>query len=333
MVDEEMEVEYTEIVESEVSPAEEAGSKKLFGADKAELQRKAIYAAILLVLALISIFLIAGVASNPETYSGINNTLDEKKNNVLGLVATTTAASAAISIIPNVGSSGLSAKIADFSTYFLIILAVIYLEKFLLTTIGSIVFAVLVPASCALFIVSIFLRSGSKVRRNIQNIGTKVLAFGLALFLVVPVSVWVSDNIDNSYEASLLASNTATQEAVNQLNEEINAEEQQQEEEQQGFFEGIANTVQNGFNAITQGAKEALSNLTQQLNNLIDTFAVMIVTSCLIPLIVLALFLKLASIASGIDFGGAGNVMSSVNSKREEMFSSIKKKSKGVKAS
>lgn len=67
--------------------------------------------------------------------------------------------------------------------------------------------------------------------------------------------------------------------------------------------------MQDGFTAITQGVQDALDNLGQQLNNMIDTVAVMVVTSCLIPLIVLMVFLQVVKIITGLDFGGVSAVM------------------------
>lgn len=288
-----------------------------------EWKNKCITAAIFLVAGLISFFLIAGWASDPETYFAMNETLDEKKSNVMALAATTTAASAAISILPDDAGSGIADKLADFSTYFMVILAVIYLEKFLLTTFGLLTFKILIPIGCALFIVAVFLRKDGLARVNMQQIGAKILALGIALFLVVPTSVWVTDSIDNSFEASLQASNEAAQAAIQEV--EANTQDEQENQEDAGFFENLVGTVQSGINSLTNAAKDALDTMGQQLNNMIDTLAVMIVTSCLVPLIVLALFLQLAKFISGIDFGGVSNVMSSARTRSRAFVSSLKR--------
>lgn len=136
------------------------------------------------VIALLSIFLFAGIFSSPDTYQGINSTLDEKKNNVMTLAASTTAASAAISLLPGDTGSGIANKLVDLTSYFLVILAVIYLEKFLLTTFGFVAFAFMIPASCALFAIALFSRSGTRLKANLQQIGAKVLALAIALLLV-----------------------------------------------------------------------------------------------------------------------------------------------------
>lgn len=283
------------------------------------LKEKAIIAAVLAAVALVSLVVFANIASNPETYTGIIDTLDEKKGNVMMLATTTTAASAAISALPNDMGTPIAEKLVDFSSYFMVILAVIYLEKFLLTTLGFLGFGILVPVACALFAVAVFLRRGTLTRVNLQRLGTKLAAFGLALALVVPVSVWLTDNVDATFDESLAASNAAAQEATEQLEEST----QEQAQEDPGLLGGIANAVQEGWNGLTQGAQQALDSLGEQLNTMIDTMAVMIVTSCLIPLLVLILFLQLVKIITGLDFGGATAVMGAARTKGRAVARSL----------
>lgn len=285
------------------------------------LKEKAIIAAVLAAVALVSLIVFANIASNPETYTGIIGTLDEKKGNVMVLATTTTAASAAISALPNDMGTPIADKLVDFSSYFMVILAVIYLEKFLLTTLGFLGFGILIPVACALFAVAVFLRRGTLTRVNLQRLGTKLAAFGLALALVVPVSVWLTDNVDATFDESLAASNAAAQEATEQLEESA----QEQTQEDQGLLGGIASAVQEGWNGLTQGAQQALDSLGDQLNTMIDTLAVMIVTSCLIPLLVLILFLQLVKIITGLDFGGATAVMGAARTKGRAVASSLRR--------
>lgn len=283
------------------------------------LKEKAIIAAVIAAVALVSLIVFANIASNPETYTGIIGTLDEKKGNVMVLATTTTAASAAISALPNDMGTPIADKLVDFSSYFMVILAVIYLEKFLLTTLGFLGFGILIPVACALFAVAVFLRRGTLTRVNLQRLGTKLAAFGLALALVVPVSVWLTDNVDDTFDESLAASNAAAQEATEQLEEST----QEQAQEDPGLLGGIANAVQEGWNGLTQGAQQALDSLGEQLNTMIDTLAVMIVTSCLIPLLVLILFLQLVKIITGLDFGGATAVMGAARTKGRAVARSL----------
>lgn len=285
------------------------------------MKEKAIIAGILAAVALVSLLVVANIASNPTTYSSITDTLDEKKGNVMMLATTTTAASAAISALPNDMGTPIAEKLVDFSSYFMVILAVIYLEKFLLTTLGFLGFGILIPIACALFAVAVFLQRGTLSRANLQRLGAKLAAFGLALALVVPVSVWLTDNVDATFDETLAASNAAAQEATQQLEENTQAEPQ----EDQGLLGGIANAVQDGWNGLTQGAQQALDSLGDQLNTMVDTMAVMIVTSCLIPLLVLMLFLQLVKIITGIDFGGATAVMGAARTKGRSVATALRR--------
>ena len=285
------------------------------------LKSKVINAGVLVVAALISLLLLANIASSPSTYSGMYETLDEKKLNVMGLAAATTAASAAISVLPDDTGSAIANKLADFASYFVVILSVIYLEKFLLTTFGFLAFGILIPMACVLFAIAVFLRRGTLTKVNLQRLGTKLTAFGLALALVVPASVWLADNIDKTFDESIAASNAAAQQATQELEESV----QEDTQEDKGLLEGIADAMQDGFTAITQGVQDALDNLGQQLNNMIDTVAVMVVTSCLIPLIVLMVFLQVVKIITGLDFGGVSAVMGAARTRGRRISSSVRK--------
>lgn len=286
--------------------------------------RQLIQTGVLAVVALFSIFVLGTVFSDPGTYTDLIATLDEKKANVMGLMATTAGASAAISLLPGDAGGPIAEKLIDLSSYFMVILAVIYLEKFLIAIFGTLTFQILVPFALLLIVIALFRPAGSAAQANLRRVGVKLGAFGLALFLVVPVSVWVSDTIDQSFEVSLAATNESMQESTAQIEESIqNAEADENEEK--GFFDSIVDTVSSGFNIVTGAVQSVLDGFVQQLNTLIDTLAVMIVTSCLVPIIVLAFFLWMIKMLTGINFGSAATVMSAASTKGRSFASSLKR--------
>lgn len=83
-----------------------------------------------LLVALLSFNKISVVTSSPETYASMIESLDEKRNTVTGLIATSTATSAAITVLPDDVGIPIAEKIADLSTYFLIVLGAIFWRKF-----------------------------------------------------------------------------------------------------------------------------------------------------------------------------------------------------------
>ena len=113
------------------------------------------------------------------------------------------------------------------------------------------------------------------VRQVLMQLSTKLIVLGLAIALVIPASVKVSSLIEETYSASI----QQTIDSATRATEEIESAAQ--------------NTNKNGlniFNSIQQGVNDATRNLEQILNRFMEAIAVMIVTSCVIPIVVLLFF-------------------------------------------
>ena len=234
-----------------------------------------------LLLAAASVFLIAKYASSPEFHAGTIRSLDQKNRTVLELTAASTAASAAISFLPGDAATPIADKLAELSSYFLIVISAIYLEKYLTTITGYAAFMLLIPAACILFSVNVYAR-----KPILKKIAWKLLVFGLAVALVIPASVKVSDMIDETYNSSIEATiNTAIQ-----ATDEIEAEPETEESGLRGIINGVKDTI--------TGTGDQVKRV---LNNFIDALAVMIVTSCLIPILVMLFFIWLVKILLGSD--------------------------------
>ena len=123
---------------------------------KSEVSKKLLAAALLLALALVSFFPIAQKMSQPQTFSHAIESLDKKQETVLELTAASTAASAAITLLPGDAATPIADKLADLSGYFLIVLCAIFLEKYLLTITAGAAFRVLLPLACLLLAASLF---------------------------------------------------------------------------------------------------------------------------------------------------------------------------------
>ena len=106
---------------------------------------KAFHIAVILILALsivLSCTVLANKLTDPTSYTHTIEVLDDNRATVLGLSAASAAASAAISALPDDICSPLAEQISEFTTWFLLILSVIYLEKYLLTIFGATIFGV-----------------------------------------------------------------------------------------------------------------------------------------------------------------------------------------------
>lgn len=294
-------------------------------------RRRAAWAAILIVLALASLFGIAPMARNPATYRAQIQTLDEKKANVMALTATSTAASAAVSLLPGDAGQPIAEKLADISSYLIVILAVIYLEKFLITILGFAGFGVLVPLALALFAVMQLIDDRRRVRYTLEQFAMRFLVFGIALSLVVPVSVWVTDQIDATYAESV---NQQIDDAKTDSNAQADKGDSGKTEESgdSGVLGSITSFLEDSAQSITDAGKGALDTLTSKLNQLVDTIAVMIVTSCLVPLIVLVTFFWLAKSICGIDLGSPDRLFAATSAHARKATAAVHRAGEGARA-
>lgn len=270
-----------------------------------EKQKKILLALIPIVIALLSFFVIARFTSSTEFNAKTIQSLDDKKTIVMELAAASTAASAAITLIPGDVGTPIANKLADLSSYFLIVFSAIYLEKYLVTITGYAAFKILVPIACVFF-------SGYLLWRKeiLRVVAQKFLLFGLAVYLVIPASVKVADMIETTYASSI----ESTIETAKQTTDEIESEtgesgqvddkssneksqsdsDSDSKENAGGFFSGL-------FNKVQEGVSTATANVENVLNNFIEALAILLVTSCLIPILVLIFFVWLVKMLLGLN--------------------------------
>lgn len=270
-----------------------------------EKQKKILFALIPIVIALLSFFVIARFTSSTEFNAKTIQSLDDKKTTVMELAAASTAASAAITLIPGDVGTPIANKLADLSSYFLIVFSDIYLEKYLVTITGYAAFKILVPIACVFF-------SGYLLWRKeiLRVVAQKFLLFGLAVYLVIPASVKVADMIETTYASSI----ESTIETAKQTTDEIESEtgesgqvddkssneksqsdsDSDSKENAGGFFSGL-------FNKVQEGVSTATANVENVLNNFIEALAILLVTSCLIPILVLIFFVWLVKMLLGLN--------------------------------
>lgn len=241
---------------------------------------KSLRIAAVFILAL-TIILSCTVAGNkltdPATYSHTIDVLDQSRTTVLGLSAASAAASAAVSALPSDICSPLAQELSEFTTCFLLILSVIYLEKYLLTIFGAAACYLLLPIGCGLLLTNCFFP-----KTALRSIGTKLVAFGAALLLVIPTSVWISDQINAIYSRSI----AITVQSASTVSETLISEMSDENEEN--------TTVIDEAKAILDDVSSSVAGVIDQFKNVLNRFveatAVMIVTTCLIPLLVILFF-------------------------------------------
>ena len=234
-------------------------------------------AVILALIIILSCTVVGTKLTDPATYSHIIEVLDDNRATVLRLTAASATASALISALPDDVCSPLAQEISDLTTYFMLILSVLYLEKYLLTILGTAACYILIPAGCSALLVNCFFP-----KATLQSIGIKLAVFGVASLLVIPSSVWVSDQINAIYYESIEMSI----ESATAASENLIGDVADDGEEGTGVIDE-ATALLGDLSGSVAGVVTQFKNL---LNRFIEAAAVKIVTTCLIPVLVIVFY-------------------------------------------
>ena len=238
---------------------------------------------VFLLVALLSVAIPGRHYAKADSYSATIQELHEKKGGIEKLAGSAAAASAAITLMPGDFGTPIADKLADLSGYFLIILSAIYIEMFLASIGGVLAFDILVPIGFVLLAISMLYPG------TLQKIAIRLISLGLILTFLVPVSLKISNLIEQQYAEEI----QQTIDAANQETETLKGAADRSDD----------NSLWSEFTAQIKGGSTTIVNkLESALNQFIDAIAVYMVTTCVIPVAVLLFGLWLIKILFHLDF-------------------------------
>ena len=246
---------------------------------------------ILVLVAVISMTAVANVTGSAKSKfsKACIKELDEQKDDAEILAASALGLSVAVGLIPGDASSGISNKLADISGYLLIVLCAIFLEKYTLTLFGLLTFRIMIPIGCLLLIISLFRPDKCK------QVGIKIIVCAFILYLIVPTSLFVSAKIKDVYHESY-------DDTIEEADDSKKQIEKTNEDDSAGFLAKAKNKVSEVLSTLSAKAKGFLKKAQHTLNRMLEYVAVMIVTSCLIPFLVLFVYIFISKAVLGVVF-------------------------------
>ena len=262
----------------------------------------------LVVLALLSGFVARPHFADTKTWDSTIEVIDQKKGNVLALTTSCVALSAGITALPGDTGTPVAEQLAQLSGNLGIVLAVLYLEKYLLTILWSVGLGILIPFALVLFAISLGIHGRWSTSTVIRRVAKRVLVVAIIGMVLVPASVWVSQKVDETYRVSI---EQAQQKAADAADSDSSKASKKKTEstESKNVLEQLADGASGLVTSVTSGAKQMTDEIVQQVTDLIEGVIVMIVTSCVIPLLVLAAFLWLGHTLLGIDISGPASYL------------------------
>ena len=266
---------------------------------KSEFMKKIVCIIVLAVIGCMSFFWAAPQARNPESYEKTIETLDGLENKALVMTASSTALATAAALVPGDATSPIANKLADIAGYMVIVYIAIIIEKYLLAMTGLVAFKILIPIALVAIGISIFLKE-EKGKVTLRRLACKLALLGILLWALVPTSALVTNIVNDTYDMSYSVE-TELEEGVLESIEEIEAEEKED-----FSIKNLWNSIVDKTGAVTETVKEKVSDgvveFQNSLNKMIEVVAVMIVTTCIIPLCVLILFLWIVKMVTGLNF-------------------------------
>ena len=287
-------------------------------------------AAIVILLAMLiaaSILFGNKVASSSRHHSERITYLKEKEENARDLIAGANATAFLISMIPEDTATPNANQIAAIGKDYLIVLSAITAERYMLTITGYLSFCWIIPIALAAIMIYI-LTAG----RQWGQLGSKLLLFGIVLYLVVPLSIKVSGLVDETYQKTIQETLQASEELKEDFHydEKVGTPETEAPEtedpekaEEGSWFDAVADTITGAGEAvgetigdIADGAVEVFDgavDLIQQVPDLpqkaselagryVDAFVIMLVTTCIIPILTLLGIIWATNLILSINF-------------------------------
>lgn len=259
---------------------------------KVEYSKRTIILIILIIIGLLSRFLVSKIVTDPSFNAATIESLEEKKITVLKLAATMAASSTALSLLPGDVAMPIANQMVELNKYFIVVISAIILEKILVSVVGYVTFSYVIPLACILGIAYLYVKVD-----GLRNLAIKLAIFGIVIFAAIPVSIKMSDLIYSSYQASL----EQTVEIANENKEFIEEKKEEFADEDKNWMDRIGDYFSNLTSKIGLGMSEILKKGEDILNKYIDAIAILIISTCVIPIIVILFFVWIIKILFGFE--------------------------------
>ena len=250
--------------------------------------------------------------------------LDAMREIVVQLTAISTISSTALTLLPGDVATPLAENLADISDYLLIVFAALWLQKYLFSSMGIIVLKYLIPAGMSLIIAAGVLdlfNLSPNLSDKIRYFGKRIAFFGTIVFLVVPTTLFITSQIEDTYQTTINQTiEQANQVQIELSDEAVEEDANQEETKNDNFFGQVSDFVTDGVDSVvdfTAGTIEHVTSVVSDLpdkfmitlNNLIDSVAVLIVVNCIAPLLVFSFLIWVVKMIFQLDLSPSSNTL------------------------
>lgn len=137
---------------------EELSNSGSYREKKPAVRRVLIQIGVLLALALVSIFVMAKMAVSPEFVRPMEEALDSQQSAAMAMAGSASGLSFVLAAVPTDATTPVANQLANLSSFFVISIAAVILQKALITVVGYVSFTYLIPLACGLGITYLVFR-------------------------------------------------------------------------------------------------------------------------------------------------------------------------------
>lgn len=229
-----------------------------------------------ILIGVVSVYILAYKAPEHRYVQETLESLEESRATVMKFSGTTIAVSVAITVLPDDIGSPIAGTLADMNKYFVLIFAVLYVERLIVVEGVKLSFLYVIPFACGLYIAAVL--SG---KAFFKNLAVKLMILGLAIVCVIPISTHFTDKVCGDYLAY-----------VDETIEEANAGAEKVNEAADSGEDGatVFDKLTDAFQTAIRGISDLLAYFENVLKKCVNSIAIMIVTTCVVPVLVLLFF-------------------------------------------
>ena len=238
------------------------------------------FAIVLLLTIVLSMTVAARRASDPELYGQTLTDLSKKEATVLALTSAAVAASTAIAAVPGDTTTPVADEIADVTSSLVIVLSIIFIEKYLVTILGYTAFMFVIPAACVMLLIWLVNRKDFLFRW-----GLKIMALGLIIWAVIPLSSHVSVLIERTSQVKYEEAIDEAQQITDEINENTDED---------------GSVLSTFWKKLTGGVTGLVERGKALFVHFLESIAILIATSCVIPILVVFVMVWVTKLIFGV---------------------------------
>lgn len=239
--------------------------------------KKCIRFLIPIFIAILSICVLSKRIPETKLVTSSIESLEKSEKTVERFTIAALSTSVAITFLPDDIGSSIADSLASLDKYFIIILVAIFLEKLILTHGTAAAFTVVIPLACALLIAFFITK-----KPTLKVLAQKVFVLALAVILVIPCGTKISETVCANYLEYVDEVITETDSKSNTVSEIITSVDEEQ---------SILEKISDAFKSAVSSVNDMISYFKAVIKKCITAIAILIVTTCVIPVLTFAIFI------------------------------------------